>query len=72
MPGDPAQVMLGERATAEAIAKIREEMGLNQPLIIQYFNTVIDLFTGDFGRSLQSNEEISVILSQKFPATAPH
>jgi peptide/nickel transport system permease protein len=69
LPGDPAMVMLGERATPEAVEKLREELGLNQPLPLQYAQYVGDLITGDFGRSIQTNEKISQILSQKFPAT---
>jgi len=49
--GDPALMLLGKHATAKQILEIREELGLNRPLYIQYFDIVKSLFTFDFGRS---------------------
>ena len=51
IPGDPAQVILGQQATAESIAALRESLGLNNPWYVQYFNYLKDLFTGDLGES---------------------
>jgi peptide/nickel transport system permease protein len=59
IPGSPAQAVLGQRATAEAIAEVERELGLDQPLIIQYFNYVGGLFTGDLGTSIKTNLPIS-------------
>lgn len=69
VPGDPAQLMLGERATAESLAQVREEMGLNKPWYVQYGMFANGLLHGDLGRSIKSNEEVLTILSYKFPAT---
>ncbi|HZH59663.1 MAG TPA: ABC transporter permease [Metabacillus sp.] len=62
IPGDPAQVILGQKATKEAIATLTKELGLDKPWYIQYVDYLQDLFTGDFGTSLRTrgpiNEEI--------------
>ena len=69
VPGDPAQIMLGERASAETIAALRTDLGLDQPLHIQIWRFFEDLFNGDLGRSLRTHEKISTELAQRFPAT---
>ncbi|MBU8880662.1 ABC transporter permease [Bacillus sp. FJAT-29790] len=62
IPGDPAQVILGQKATKEAIATLTRELGLDRPLYIQYFDYIKSLFSGDLGNSLRTrgpiNEEI--------------
>ncbi|TDX59042.1 ABC transporter permease [Orenia marismortui] len=69
IPGDPAQIMLGERANPTDVARLREEMGLNDPLYVQYFTFVKQLVKGDLGRSIFSNEKVSVELLERYPAT---
>jgi len=69
IPGDPAQTMLGERATVESIERLRESMGLNQPLYIQFINFFRDLLRGDLGRSVMSNNPVIAEISVRFPAT---
>ncbi|MEC5425372.1 ABC transporter permease [Virgibacillus sp. C22-A2] len=59
IPGNPAQVILGETATATAISDLEESMGLNEPYLIQYGIYVTDLIQGDLGTSLRSKSEIS-------------
>ena len=51
-PGDPAAMMLGDQATNEAIAQLRDSLGLNDPLPVQYFRWIRDIFRGDLGTSL--------------------
>ena len=68
-PGDPAVVMLGEKATPEAVAQLREVLGLNDPLPVQFFRYLGRAVQGDFGRSIQSNERVIVDLATRFPAT---
>jgi peptide/nickel transport system permease protein len=62
IPGDPAQVILGQRATKEAIATLTRELGLDRPWYIQYVDYIQSLFVGDLGTSLRTrgpiNEEI--------------
>jgi peptide/nickel transport system permease protein len=69
IPGDPAQTMLGERATDQTLERLREQMGLNDPLPVQFWRYVKDLLRGDLGRSIMSNNPVSLELTQRFPAT---
>jgi len=69
VPGDPAQVMLGERANAETLAALRQDMGLDQPFHIQLGRFLGDLLTGDLGRSFRTHEKITVEIINRFPAT---
>ncbi|WP_104748029.1 ABC transporter permease [Helicobacter cetorum] len=69
VPGDPALVILGEHANKEAIEALREQMGLNKPLIEQYFFFINNLLHGDFGVSLVSGEKVAEEFLQRFPAT---
>ena len=69
VPGDPAQVMLGERASAESLAALRRDLGLDQPLPVQFGHYLSDLVRGDLGRSIKSHERVSVELLARFPAT---
>lgn len=59
IPGDPAQVILGQLATKEAIADLTKQLGLDQAWYIQYFNYLGGLLTGDLGQSLRTKSEIS-------------
>ncbi len=69
IPGDPAQTMLGERATEETVQRLREQMGLNDPLYAQFGRFFKNLLRGDLGRSITSNNPVAVEISQRFPAT---
>jgi peptide/nickel transport system permease protein len=70
IPGDPALMLLGERATPAALEEMRNELGLNDPLHTQYFRFLHNLIIeGDLGRSINSSEKISDIITSKFPAT---
>ncbi len=69
VPGDPAQVMLGERASAQSLAELRKELGLDQPLHIQFGRYLADLLQGELGRSIKSHERVSAELLARFPAT---
>ncbi|NJM33594.1 MAG: ABC transporter permease [Rhodomicrobium sp.] len=52
VPGDPAQVILGDQASAAAIAQLRERLGLDRPILVQYGAFLTDLASGDFGTSM--------------------
>ncbi|MDP6778748.1 MAG: ABC transporter permease [Candidatus Latescibacteria bacterium] len=69
VPGDPAQVMLGERASAQSLETLRRQLGLDQPLHIQFGRYLGGLLTGDLGRSIKTHERISAELVDRFPAT---
>lgn len=68
-PGDPAQLILGENAPKEAILKLREEMGLNDPFLVQYFRYVGKAVLGDFGRSYTTGREVFGEIFSRFPNT---
>lgn len=59
IPGDPAQVILGQQATAEAMEALREKLGLNNPWYVQYFDYLKNLLTGNLGESLRTKQAIS-------------
>lgn len=69
VPGDPAQVMLGEKATPAAIASIRKELGLDRPLIQQLGGYLQRLATGDLGRSIRSGRTVMDEVKSRLPAT---
>ncbi len=58
IPGDPAIAILQGYATAENVAKLRAELGLDRPLVEQYFNWLGNLLSGDFGRSYNLNRPV--------------
>ncbi|HEY8448045.1 MAG TPA: ABC transporter permease [Thermomicrobiales bacterium] len=68
-PGDPATAALGDYASAEAVAAMRERMGLNEPLWKQYLTFLADLARGDLGRSLITGKPISEQISFVLPYT---
>src|ERR671924_1848299 len=69
IPGDPAFVMLGERATAERIVEVRRGLGFDQPLAVQYLIYLKNILTGNLGRSIHTNTRVAEELLQRFPAT---
>ena len=69
IPGDPARLILGPKATPEGVEQLREEMGLNDPLYIQYGRYMVGLVQGDFGNSTYSQQPVIEDLKRYFPAT---
>lgn len=67
--GDPVSLMLPETATEEERDSLRESMGLNEPLPIQYFSYLGDLLTGDFGDSFRYNTDALSLVLERLPAT---
>ncbi|MFT4040501.1 MAG: ABC transporter permease [Thermomicrobiales bacterium] len=67
--GDPAQLVLGARADPESLAALREEMGLNRPLLVQYGAFLAGAVRGDLGRSYRSNTPVVNEIAARFPAT---
>ena len=68
-PGDPAAMILGEQATAEAIEMKREELGLNDPILVRYFNYMKDLLHGDMGVSYRNSISVWEQVTDRFPNT---
>ena len=69
LPGDPATAILGQHATPDRVAAMREYLGLDQPLWQQYLRYVGGLFQGDFGSSVINNQPLLKELLVRFPAT---
>jgi peptide/nickel transport system permease protein len=69
-PGDPVAIMLGERgATAADAERLREELGLNKPLPVQFFNYIGNAMRGDLGNSIRSGRPVSVEIADHLPST---
>ncbi|MDQ3553291.1 MAG: ABC transporter permease [Chloroflexota bacterium] len=69
LPGDPAETILGERATAANLALVRASLGLDLPLFDQYLRYMGGLLQGDLGRSFITNRDVVDDFLQRFPAT---
>src|SRR5687768_10354049 len=69
IPGDPALVLLGERANPQSLQRLRDNMGLNQPLHIQYARFATQLARGDLGRSIRTGLPVVDEARGRFPAT---
>jgi len=65
LPGDVAQIVLGQSATPESLAAYRAERGLDQPLIFQYFSWLGNMLTGDLGTSKAGGASISSLIGQR-------
>jgi peptide/nickel transport system permease protein len=68
-PGDPAQLLLGDLGTSEAIAALRKAMGLDRPLPIQYAEYLSRLGLGDLGLSVRTQRPVLEMIAERFPAT---
>jgi len=68
-PGDPAEIMLGSQATKEDLARLREQMGLNEPLPVQYVHWISHVLRGDLGRSLWMKRPVLPEVLQRLKAT---
>lgn len=69
-PGDPAAIILGDQASAEALAAKRIELGLDKPLIVRYFTYIWDMLHGDLGLSYKNQLSVWDQVIDKFPNTA--
>src|SRR4051794_36693637 len=69
LPGDPAQALLGERATPERIAQIRHDYGLDQPVYVQYGRYLDRVVRLDLGTSTLTRVPVTTELRERFPAT---
>lgn len=69
IPGDPAQAILGERGSPEQLQALREKLGLNRPLHVQYLTFLRNVLTGDLGVSAVSTIPVAEELKRRWPAT---
>src|SRR6202165_2107205 len=70
LPGDPAAYFAGPAATKEAVEQIRKKLGLDKPLIEQFFRYTADLARGDLGNSLPTGQPVATEIRNRLPASA--
>jgi peptide/nickel transport system permease protein len=68
-PGDPARIILGNRASPEAIARTRAEMGFDKPFLTRYVNYVVNAAAGDLGVSWRTKRPVFQVIVGRFPTT---
>ena len=68
-PGDPAQIILGPKATATSLATLRQELGLDRPIYVQYARWLSGVVRGDWGRSIQLKTGVLELVWDRFKAT---
>ena len=71
LPGDPALLMLGMNATPEALAAMRVEMGLGEPVVIRYLGWIAGLLVGDFGRSFTYSSPVIDLILERVVVSLP-
>ena len=71
VPGDPARLMLGINATEDAVAALREQLGLNQPLLTRYFSWIGGLLQGDLGRSFTYSSSVGELIGERIWVSLP-
>jgi peptide/nickel transport system permease protein len=71
LPGDPALLIIGTEGTPEAAARLREAMGLDRPLPVQYVEWLGRALTGDLGRSIQYDVPVARLIVSRLPVTVP-
>lgn len=69
IPGDPAIILAGEGASQETVNELRENLGLNKPLAIQYTDYIKNLLQGDMGHSLKNNQPVFEEITARLPIT---
>ena len=69
-PGDPAAMILGDQASEEALEMKREELGLNDPLLVRYGRYVVNMVQGDLGTSYKNDLSVWDQVMERFPNTA--
>lgn len=69
IPGDPAVAKLGTQATPEKVMALREQMGLNRPLLVRFVSWIKDFIFGDMGTSYSYSLSVKAMIADKFPIT---
>jgi peptide/nickel transport system permease protein len=69
MPGSPALAMLGDQATPEQIARLNEQLGLDLPFLVRYWDWLVAALGGDLGTSLRMGLPVTTAIAERFPVT---
>jgi peptide/nickel transport system permease protein len=67
--GDPVMIMLGQEGTPAEREQLRQDLGLNDPIVVQFYHFLANAVQGDFGLSLRQGQKVSVLLRDRLPAT---
>lgn len=68
-PGDPVETVLGQKATQEEITKLRNQLGLDKPMSVQYLDYLKSLSRGDMGKSIFGNKDVTALLKERMGPT---
>jgi peptide/nickel transport system permease protein len=71
LPGDPAALIMGTEGSREATERLRESMGLNRPVVVQYADWLVGALHGDLGRSIQYDVPVGQLILTRLPVTLP-
>ncbi len=69
LPADPVRQIAGRAATAQTVANIRHQLGLDQPFLVQFWRYLTHLLQGDMGRSYMQKTEVATLIAARMPAT---
>ncbi len=69
LPADPVRQIAGRSATPQTVANIREQLGLDQPFVVQYWRYLAGLFQGDMGRSYLQKTDVTTLIMARLPAS---
>lgn len=69
IPGDPAFILLGVRANEQNVAQLHHQLGLDQPLLLQYWHFVSGMVRGDFGQSLHYRQPVGILVWRRVPVS---
>src|SRR5690606_41485965 len=69
LPGDPARLVAGPEADAQVVAMVRQQLGLDQPLYVQFWHYITDVLRGDFGISMVSRRPVADEIASRFMPT---
>ena len=67
--GDPVMIMLGQEGTPAEREQLRQSLGLNDPVVVQFYHFLTNAIQGDFGLSLRQGQKVSLLLRERLPAT---
>ncbi|WP_022873773.1 ABC transporter permease [Nesterenkonia alba] len=69
VPGDPARTVVGPLASDDAVAAVRQQLGLDDPLPVQYWNYITQFLSGDWGYSYSNGADVATVIAARMPAT---
>src|SRR5690606_10707619 len=67
--GDPVVFMLGQDASPDQIRQLRSDLGLDQPVVVQFWHFLVNAVQGEFGLSLRQGAKVSRLIGERLPAT---